>query len=197
MAYCTGPDANNLKGRFARKLKVVDVQKKAPRYGLRWLKPDGAALITHGEIKSKAGKRASPLFTLVGELLPANSWRELSDRLSGVYILYDASETARYVGISKNIKKRLGTYFIGSHTIDEKKRAVAVAYSVYAVSTRARAREVESLLIHAMGPQLFLNDRKHRYFAQKPDCQVFEPRTLIVKRRTKYAGVPVNLGDAS
>jgi len=187
MAYCSGSEANNLKVRFNKKLKVVDVQKKAPRYGLRWLKPDNS-LIVRGEIKSKAGKRASPLFTLVGELLPGDSWPELPTRLSGVYILYDGAETARYVGISKNIRARLGTYFNGDSSIDEDKRAVIVAFSVYAVSTRARAREVESLLIHAMGPQLFLNDQKHRHFGQKPDCQVFEPRTLLLKRQTRYAG---------
>jgi hypothetical protein len=189
MAYCTSSDANNLKTRVKAKLKLVDLQRKAPFYGFRWLAPGKDDLLIQGELKRKAGRKASPLFTLVGELLPRDGWIELPERLSGVYILFDAAETARYVGMAKNIKARLRTYFTGNKTDDEDKRQVVSAFSVYAVSTRQRARELESLLIHAMGPQLFLDRRKHRFFAQQPDCKLFEPGTLLLKRRTKYVGV--------
>lgn len=84
MAYCSGPDANNLKTRFKVKLKLVDVQRKVPFYGFRWLAPGKSDMLLHGELKRKAGRKATPLFTLVGELLPRESWTELPERLSGV-----------------------------------------------------------------------------------------------------------------
>lgn len=191
MAYCTGFEANNLKTRFKTKLKPVDVQKKDTNYGYRWLAPKTGDFLIRGELKRKPGKKPTPLFTLVGELLPRESWQELPEHVSGVYILFDGSETARYVGLAKNVRRRFKTYFTGSNPDDDDKRQVVTAFSVYAVSTRKRARELESLLIHAMGPQLILNDRKHRLFGQRPDCKLFEPGTLLLRRRSslKYVGV--------
>jgi len=191
MAYAQGFDAANLKARFASRLRPVDVERKAPNYGFRWLAPSKSEFLLRGELRRKAGKRPKPLFTLVGELLPRDSWDELPDHLSGVYILFDAAETARYVGMAKDMKDRLRSYFAGYRKEDEEKRQVVTAFSVYAVATRQRARELESLLIHAMGPQLFLNKRKHRDFGHAPDCKLFEPGTLLLKRRSKYKYVGV------
>lgn len=199
MAYCKGPEANNLKTKFKNTLKPVNVEAKAPNYGYRWLAPEHRNYLIRGELKRKPGKKPRPLFTLVGELLPRSGWTELPAHVSGVYILFDAAETARYVGMAKDIKGRLGKYFDGNRAEDNEKRQVVTAFSVYAVSTRQRARELESLLIHAMGPQLFLNAQKHRHFGQRPDCKLFEPGTLLLRRRSKfkYVGVETMLDAAS
>lgn len=192
MAYCTGAEANNLKGRFQKKLAKIDVEGKEPFQGIRWLEPDDE-LITRGEIKIKPGRKPKPLFTVVGELLPRAAWSELPDTISGIYILFDAAETARYVGISNDIKWRLKRYFTETHREDEAKREVITAFSAYGVSSRQRARELESMLIHILGPQLFLNTQKHRYFGEKANYKVFEPGTLLLQRRTKFVGIQTML----
>lgn len=97
----------------------------------------------------------------------------------------DSNETARYVGISDDIRERLRAYFSRSVKEDDDKRAVAVAFSVFMVANRKSARELESLLIHVLGPALFLNKQKQRKFGARPDVNVFETGTLVLQRKSK------------
>lgn len=162
MAYCNAPDSSNLKHRYQNVLKKVDLEKKDVFLGQRWLKPEPNAKLIIGELKTKPGPKKATLFSIAGELLPRTSWSELPDVISGVYVLFDAAEVARYVGISNNIRKRIETYFTGSHPSDVSKRDMVTAFSVYGVKNRAVARELESLLIHILGPQLILNSQKKK-----------------------------------
>lgn len=188
MAYCNVADANNLKERFKKRLVPRELDKKEPRRGLRWLRPHESELIVRGEVKRRAGRRKiAPFLSLVGELLPRDAWPEVPKNVSGVYVLFDSSETARYVGISDDIRGRLYSYFQGRKKADEDKRAVTVSFSVFMVANRKNARELESLLIHVLGPALFLNKQKQRRFGARPDANVFEAGTLVLQRTSKKA----------
>jgi predicted GIY-YIG superfamily endonuclease len=188
VAYCNLADANNLKGRFQKRLVPRELDKKEPRLGLRWLRPGTSDLLVRGEVRRRAGrKKIAPFLSLVGELLPRDAWPELPENISGVYVLFDSSETARYVGISDDIRGRLYAYFNGKRKADEEKRAVTVSFSVFMIANRKNARELESLLIHVLGPALFLNKQKQRRFGAKPDVNVFEAGTLVLQRRSKTA----------
>ncbi|HEY1728280.1 MAG TPA: GIY-YIG nuclease family protein [Candidatus Baltobacteraceae bacterium] len=123
--------------------------------------------------------------SLVGEMLPWESWSELPDNISGVYVLFDSSETARYVGISNNVRERLGTYFQGGVSADDQKRQLTTSFSVFMVAGIKHARELESLLIHVLGPALFLNKAKQRKFSIRPNEKAFEPGTLLLRRKRK------------
>ena len=163
-----------------------ELDKKEPRLGLRWLRPSASDLLVKGEVKRRPGrKKIAPFLALVGESLPREAWSEVPENVSGVYVLFDSSETARYVGISENIRERLRSYFTGSLEADDEKRAVAVSFSVFMLANRKTARELESLLIHILGPALFLNKQKQREFGSRPDANVFEAGTLVLQRKSK------------
>lgn len=181
--YAKAADAANLKTRFKERLKRRNIETKEMGHGTRWLKPDRDDLLVRGEVKAPKGPRTTSFLTLTGELLPRDSWSELPANISGVYVLFDSSETARYVGISNDVRTRLGKYFAGHLQADDDKRTVAVSFSVFMVSNRKHARELESLLIHVLGPALFLNKRKQRRYGIRPDVKVFEAGTLLLQRR--------------
>jgi excinuclease UvrABC nuclease subunit len=116
-------------------------------------------------------------------MLPRSAWEELPKNISGVYVLFDSSETARYVGISNDIRARLGTYFQGNKPEDNRKRQVTVTFSVFMVKNRNHARELESLLVHVFGDALY-NRRKIRRFGVRPNMQDNEAGTLLLKRKS-------------
>ncbi len=181
--HAKGSDANNLRVRFRNRLKKRKMETKESRHGTRWLEPEENDLLIRGEVRARQGRRKPSFLTLVGEMLPREAWRELPDHVAGVYVLFDSSETARYVGIASDVRARLGQYFTGSLEGDNDKRAITASFSVFMVSNRKHARELESLLIHVLGPALFLNKRKQRAFGVRPDAKVFEAGTLVLQRR--------------
>jgi excinuclease UvrABC nuclease subunit len=111
-------------------------------------------------------------------MLPVDATSEVPDRVSGVYVLFDSSETARYVGMSKDCKVR-----VNQHLADSTTKEVVRFFSVFALKKRHQARELESMLIHSFGPALFLNIRKQRQFGEKPSLTDYEPGTLFLERR--------------
>lgn len=159
------------------------METKEPAHGTRWLRPSGNELLVRGEVRARRGRRKPSFLTLIGEMLPRESWLELPDHVSGVYVLFDSSETARYVGIASDVRARLRQYFTGRLKDDDDKRAITASFSVFMVSNRKHARELESLLVHVLGPALFLNERKQRAFGVRPDAKVFEAGTLVLQRR--------------
>lgn len=183
--YAKGPSESNLKTRFKKRLIPRNLEKKEPRYGTRWLRPGIDDFLVRGEVKAKQGWRKPSFLTLVGEMLPRESWAELPDNVSGVYVLFDSSETARYVGISDDIRRRLSHYFTLHKPEDDDKRAITTSFSVFMVEHRKQARELESLLIHVLGPALVLNKKKQRRFGVRPGVEDFESGTLLLQRKSK------------
>jgi predicted GIY-YIG superfamily endonuclease len=157
---------------------------KAKSHGIQRLQPEKGDLITRGKIGAGKGRPAgSRLFTVVGEFLHIDSVNELPDGMTGIYVLFDSSATARYVGLTGDIKVRIRQHMTGKSRADRQKQTFTKRYSVYALSDASHARELESVLVRAIGSTL-INDRKNRQLLDvKAKLGVYEPGTLILEAR--------------
>jgi predicted GIY-YIG superfamily endonuclease len=170
---------------FADLSKLPKSSLKAKSPGVQRLKPKATDMITRGKIGAGQGRPAGTrLFTVVGEFLRIDSIEELPLGMRGIYILFDSSATARYVGLTGDIKKRLKQHMKGKSAADRQKQTFTRRYSVYGLSDGRHARELESVLIRAIGSSL-INDRKNRRLLDvKAKLTVYEPGTLILEARS-------------
>ncbi len=157
---------------------------KAKSAGVQRLKPKVTDKITRGKIGANQGRPAGTrLFTVVGEFLHIESINELPGGMQGVYVLFDSSATARYVGLAGDIKKRLKQHMNGKGAANRQKQSFTKRYSVYALSDGRHARELESILIRAIGSSL-INDKKNRKLLDiSAKLSVYEPGTLVLESR--------------
>ena len=103
--------------------------------------------------------------------------------MRGIYVLFDSSATARYVGLASDIKKRLKQHISGASVANRQKQKFTERFSVYALSDGRHARELESVLIRAIGSSL-INDQKNRKLLDiKAKLSVYEPGILILEAR--------------
>ncbi len=185
MAYLKDPQKRAVIGRaFADLPNLPKSSQKAKSLGVQRLRPKAADLITRGKIGAGQGRPAGTrLFTVVGEFLHIDSIEELPLGMAGIYVLFDSSATARYVGLAGDIKKRLKQHMHGKGAANVQKQTFTERYSIYALSDGRHARELESVLIRAIGSSL-INDRKNRKLLDvRPKLGVYEPGTLILEPR--------------
>jgi hypothetical protein len=112
-----------------------------------------------GELRRGSGHPGNTpgIFSLIAELLSVESVEDLPSRIAGVYVLMDSARIPRYVGIAKDVRIRIRQH------MRKRDFAATVRYlSLYATRTRDHAREVETLLLHFGGAELFLNAQKRR-----------------------------------
>jgi predicted GIY-YIG superfamily endonuclease len=185
MAYLKDPQKKAaIRKAFAELPSLTKASVKAKSSGIQRLPPKQSDLLTHGKIGKGQGRPAGTrLFTVVGEFLWVDSIDELPAGMSGIYVLFDSSATARYVGLTGDIKKRLKQHMSGKSKADKQKQTFTERYSVYALSDGRHARELESILIRAIGSSL-INDRKNRKLLDvKAKLGVYEPGTLVLESR--------------
>ena len=91
----------------------------------------------------------------------------------GSYQMYDESDTVIYVGKAKNLKKRLSSYFRGTHTGKTAKMISNIAYFKYIVTnTELESFILEINLIKKYNPKyniLYRDDKSYPYIELTSD----------------------------
>lgn len=106
----------------------------------------------------------------------------------GSYQMYDESNTIIYVGKAKNLKKRLSSYFHGTHTGKTAKMISNIAYFKYIVTnTELESFILEINLIKKYNPKyniLLKDDKSYPYieYTRKPYPSLKVVRYLNVKK---------------
>lgn len=106
----------------------------------------------------------------------------------GSYQMYDKSDTVIYVGKAKNLKKRLSSYFRGTHTGKTAKMISNIAYFKYIVTnTELESFILEINLIKKYNPKyniLLKDDKSYPYieYTRKPFPSLKVVRYLKVKK---------------
>lgn len=96
---------------------------------------------------------------------------------SGIYIAHDSMGVARYVGRGKIFDR-----------LKARKKAQTlelVYFSFYVGLDKTHEREIETLLIRAVGPQLYFNTRKKREDIQPGNVRDYEAGTAFFERQYK------------
>ena len=102
----------------------------------------------------------------------------------GSYQMYDESDTVIYVGKAKNLKKRLSSYFRGTHTGKTAKMISNIAYFKYIVTnTELESFILEINLIKKYNPKynILLKDDKSFPFI-KINMKEKYPRVMVARR---------------
>lgn len=143
--------------------------------------------VHHGELKRKSLGRphlTQHLFKVVGEKLPYDSLNNVKKHLQksgygiqGVYVAHDSMGCPRYIGRG-NIFQRLSA----------RKSAQPFEleyYSFYVVSDKKHEREIETLLIRAVGFLLEFNSKKKRVGIAPGNINDYEAGTVFYERHVK------------
>ena len=138
--------------------------------------------------KKEAGKGAppKPMFCYVGEKLPFEALEATQKKMkemygqrvvNGVYIAHDSVGEARYIGRG-DIFGRLKSH--------KKKYDLELQYfSFYVLKDKKIERQVETILIHAVGVGLLFNTKKIRSANETHDPNDFEEGTVYFHRKGK------------
>lgn len=185
MAYIRDPQRkHNVKTAFEKLPNFSKASAKAKSPGILWLEPEGEEFLVRGKIGVGKGRPAgSRLFTLVGEFLRRDTIDDLPSGMTGVYILFDSSATARYVGLASDMKERLKRHMRGKTAADREKQVFTEHYSIFALSDGSHARELESVLIRAIGSSLINGSKNRNLLNVKANLKIFEPGTLVLTNR--------------
>jgi len=129
-------------------------------------------------------REGDPLFSVVGEKLPFDAlediWRDLRDNhprvtRTGIYMAHDSMGQVRYVGRGQVFNR-----------LRARKRAQSlelVYFSFYLGMNKTHEREIETVLIRALGAQAYFNIRKKREDIVPGDVRDYEPRTAFYERQ--------------
>jgi hypothetical protein len=141
-----------------------------------------------GELKPGRGRplKVDPLFRVLGEKIPFDALghveRDLRKNhpevsLNGIYLAHDSMGQARYVG--------RGQVFGRLRARWNAQKLELAYFSFYLVKNKSHEREIETLLIRAVGLQTYFNTRKKREDIQAGSVRDYEPRTLFYERQYK------------
>jgi len=145
--------------------------------------------VVSGYLKPPPGPPAHTLFKSFGEKIPFESLAKVKiavksqlgmykkSVVNGIYIAQDSMTYPRYIGRG-NIFSRLKARYKAQP--DELKY-----FSFYVILSDYHEREIESLLIHLLGPLLTFNQRKKREDIEAPKVKDFESGTHFIERQKK------------
>ena len=142
-----------------------------------------------GDLVPRPGRprRVGPLFTAVGEKLPFAALPDVRRRLreegivgKGIYMAHDSMGVVRYVG--------RGDIFTRLNTRWRKEKLALLYFSFYVVAEDTHEREIETLLIRAVGPTLHFNQRKKRVDIESGNVRDYEAGTLYFERQYARGG---------
>jgi hypothetical protein len=127
-------------------------------------------------------QKVSHLFRFVGEKLPFECLKEVSDYvrsksddLEGVYIAHDSMGVARYGGRG-DIFTRLASH-------KRKYPKELLYFSFFIIENKNHEREIETALLRAAGSQMILNQRKVRTGLAIGNIRDYEPGTRFLERQ--------------
>ncbi len=156
------------------------LSQKSTQQGNVWAA--GGWTIKFGKLKRKRGRpqRTRPLIGAVAEKIPFEALEAVRrhDRTiptTGVYVAHDSMGVARYVGRG-NVFVRLGASR-RAHPLELK------YFSFYVGLEPTHEREIETLLIRAVGAQLQFNTRKKRVDIEPGKISDYEAGTLFFERQ--------------
>ncbi len=158
------------------------------------VKPDSVYVdqkwkVVSGSLKAPRGRKAHTLFKSFGEKIPFESLSKVENEVKsqlgkyrksvvkGVYVAQDSMTYPRYIG--------RGDIFGRLKARHEKQRDELRYFSFYVVQSDYHEREIESLLIHIVGPLLTFNQRKKREDIEAPKVTDFEAGTHFIERQKR------------
>jgi hypothetical protein len=143
----------------------------------------GSWTVRAGQLMRSQGRPGtSQLFKAVAEKIPKDALKpvcedlrkRLQSKFNGVYVAHDSMGYPRYIGRG-NIRARLFSRF--------KKNAEELSYfSFYVVQEKIHEREIETLLIRALGSQLDFNAKKKRPGMLTGSVKDYEAGTIFYVR---------------
>lgn len=141
-------------------------------------------VVRYGELQRRRGRprKSKPLFEAVAEKVPFDALDKVRQQMhadgvsaTGIYVAHDSMGVARYIGRGK-IFDRLKAR--------RKAQVLELVYfSFYVGLDKTHEREIETLLIRAVGPQLYFNTRKKREDIQPGNIRDYETGTLFFERQ--------------
>ena len=148
-----------------------------------------------GALRRAPGRpvKGDPLFCVVGEKIPFDALGEVERHLrevrpdivpSGIYLAHDSMGQVRYVG--------RGQVFSRLRTRKAAQKLELVYFSFYLGMNKRHEREIETVLIRAVGAQAYFNTRKKREDILAGNLRDYEAGTLFYERqytRGRKAGV--------
>jgi hypothetical protein len=147
---------------------------------------DSAWTVRFGQLQRGRGRprQSQALFEVVGEKIPFDAldavrkqMREEELQATGIYVAHDSMGVARYIGRG-NIFDRLKSR--------RKAQVLELVYfSFFVVADKTHERQIETILIRSVGPQLFFNTRKKREDIQAGNVNDYEAGTLFFERQYK------------
>jgi hypothetical protein len=175
-------------GGLARAAAVQRPKRKAPARK----RTDSTSIYGDDEWEVKRGRlvpgrgrppRVRPLFVALGEKLPFGSLgdverdmrKHLGPGLNGIYLAHDSMGQVRYIGrgqIFTRLRARRAT-----------QQLELTYFSFYIMKNKNHEREVETVLIRAVGLQSYFNQRKKQDTILAGDVRDFEPGTLYYERK--------------
>jgi len=141
-----------------------------------------------GELRRGRGRpgKVDPLFRVFGEKIPFGALGAVEQdlrknhpeiTLNGIYLAHDSMGQVRYVGrgqVFPRLRARLNA------------QKLELAYfSFYLVHNKTHEREIETLLIRAVGAGAYFNTRKKREDIQAGSVRDYEAGTLFYERQYK------------
>lgn len=142
--------------------------------------------VRYGELQRGRGRprKSKPLFEAIAEKVPFDALDDVRKRVllddistTGIYVAHDSMGVARYIGRG-NIFERLKAR--------QKAQSLELVYfSFYVGLDKTHEREIETLLIRAVGPQLYFNTRKKREDIQPGNIRDYEAGTRFFERQYK------------
>lgn len=147
---------------------------------------EAAWTVRYGKLQRGRGRprKSKPLFKAVAEKVPFGALVSVQRHMvsedistTGIYVAHDSMGVARYIGRG-NIFERLKAR--------QKAQVLELAYfSLYVGLDKTHEREIETLLIRCVGPQLYFNTRKKREDIQPGNVRDYEAGTLFFERQYK------------
>lgn len=147
-----------------------------------WSDPDWC--VRYGELRRGRGRprKSKALFKAVAEKVPFDALEEVRQKMrdegistTGIYIAHDSMGVARYVGRGE---------IFGRLKARRKAQVLELVYfSFYVGLDKTHEREIETLLIRAVGPQLYFNTRKKREDIQPGNIRDYEAGTWFFERQ--------------
>ncbi len=142
--------------------------------------------IRFGELQRGRGRprKSRPLFEAVAEKVPFGALGSVQKQMhtegistTGIYVAHDSMGVARYIGrgnIFDRLKARRNAQVLE-----------LVYFSFYVGLDKTHEREIETLLIRSVGPQLYFNTRKKREDIQPGNVRDYEAGTRFFERQYK------------
>jgi hypothetical protein len=151
----------------------------------RTIYSQGEWTVQYGSLRRPPGRpqRDAPLFRVVAEKIPFGALSKVETDLkarhpkvarNGIYMAHDSMGQVRYIG--------RGNVFSRLRARQSQQKLELIYFSFYLDMDKRHEREIETVLIRALGAQAYFNTRKKREDIAAGDLRDYEPGTLFYER---------------